>query len=156
VERLEAQQQIRRVQNVVVVSKKTDRAQIERSGPQPKSVNMYAYPHWPGGEFSQETIDQFNMRNWLTVRDDEGKPLDFGEEVIDVVVVPHRRFAELVHFWEIEARSDPEKRNQVQLVALGSYNIFNGPGIQQQPTTPDLSPTIHVELIVIYREKQMP
>jgi hypothetical protein len=162
VEKLEAQaHRFRRVQSVHIVSRKPGpAAQVVWEGLPANPVHYYAYPHWPGMHvgwpFDGEHVEQFMNEKWLSVVDDQGNPLEFGEEVIEVVVVPHRRFAEPVRFWDIEARPHPQKRNQIQLVAVGSYNIFNGPGIQPAPTTDALSPTVHVELIVIYRDKPSP
>ncbi len=81
---------------------------------------VYFFPFWPLNEKGEllygwtETAESDQQKgNWLTIADEKGKPIPFGEQVIDAYLLcPNRRMGDLPAFLRVDLQPVDEKENK--------------------------------------------
>jgi hypothetical protein len=103
----------------------------------------YRFPYLVDTFVPENTV-KLRETNRLHLCDNEGKPLQFGKEVIAVTVIP-RGLAALNRFYSITAEPDPKQPNQVYLFALAvKWHAVN----RMEPH----GPGVITDILVQYRE----
>ena len=132
--------------------KKVDEARVAKVD----GGHQYVYPFVPNppafSKEGQEALKKF----WLTLEDENGRKLEFGEEVLSVEVRPIARWEEVPAIWAIQARPSEMDKKQVQIVGHAFEKDVDILGKKMGEMKGLANPgevNIAVELCIKYREK---